>query len=166
MLNPPRGEPTDEGGNLFDSQWVQSMKAMNAAHAQHKLHPPHTKWQMKLYDLIHHRAFDGTLAVVIILNILQMGCDYWGIWQDEDNQYYFDTSTQVPPPPAARHARGRLTHRHAAVHTPEPAIATDSAIAPRLGPNTSTPLRDAAGFPDYLLHRGDHQDHSRRLALL
>ena len=133
MLNPPRGEPTDEGGNLFDSQWVQSMKAMNAAHAQHKLHPPHTKWQMKLYNLIHHRAFDGTLAVVIILNILQMGCDYWGIWQDEDNQYYFDTSTQVarPPPccptgtrqadsPTRGRAHTRASDRHRLSHRPSP----------------------------------------------
>ena len=73
---------------LEQLQWVNSMKAMRNT-LPHKTHrPPKNRCRLAIYHLIHSPIFDQAIGLVIVLNILVMGCDFWGIEQPENARFY------------------------------------------------------------------------------
>ena len=60
-------------------QWVKTMQAMaNQAPVKGKK-PPTNRLRKLLYDLINSASFDLVISIVIVLNIMAMACDFWGI---------------------------------------------------------------------------------------
>ena len=77
---------SDESATMTaeQQQWVNTMKAMAKQAPQKGTRPPaHDPCRHILYKIVTSSVFDGLLTLIIVLNILTMACDYWGI---EDNE--------------------------------------------------------------------------------
>ena len=73
-------------------QWQQAMKAQRDMRPVVAMRPPANPLRNVLYRLISSTAFDGFITAVIVLNVLTMACDYWGIEQDERPFRYYNNA--------------------------------------------------------------------------
>ena len=69
---------------LEQNQWASTMQAMGKMSPFRAVRPPRDWWRLIAFRLVHARAFDSAITVVIGTNILVMACDYWGIEEDVD----------------------------------------------------------------------------------
>ena len=63
-------------------QWAETMKSMVKMVPTKAMRPPTGCLRGTLYRVITSQVFDGFITLVIVLNIVVMACDYWGIEQD------------------------------------------------------------------------------------
>ncbi len=76
---------SDESATMTaeQQQWVNTMRTMARTTPQRGTKPPSNPFRHVLYNIVTSSVFDGLLTLIIVLNVLTMACDYWGI---EDNQ--------------------------------------------------------------------------------
>ena len=63
-------------------QWVGTVKAMMVYQPPKIVRPPEEYCRRAAHKLVHSKWFDGSITIVIIVNICVMACDFYGI---EDN---------------------------------------------------------------------------------
>ena len=76
-------------------QWKAAMKARRSTRAQKAATLPTGHVRAALWRVVHHRLFDGLISFVIVLNVLVMAGDYWGIEQDERAHAYYTEAMAV-----------------------------------------------------------------------
>merc|ERR1719502_1738849 len=59
------------------ADWVKAQKGIFATRPLVQAAPPKEKWRLNVYYVVTSTKFEVTIMAVILLNMLQMGCDWW-----------------------------------------------------------------------------------------
>ena len=64
------------------TQWVNTLKAFVNQRPSRAAKVPRNPCIRLLYDMVHSTAFEALITTFIVLVVLAMACDYWGIEHD------------------------------------------------------------------------------------
>eukprot|EP00966_Prymnesium_polylepis_P262946 6073661-Prymnesium_polylepis.1 len=71
------------------------MKAIMKLRPKTKLRPPTNVLRLWIYEFVSYPAFDIFISVVIMCNIVQMACDFWGMGEHPHYFYYYHAFAQL-----------------------------------------------------------------------